>query len=100
MLNLALNAAQATEAKGKVRLEAGTQGDGKIRISILDEGPGIPFEIREKVFEPFFTTKQRGTGLGLAIVRKNVRHLGGEIVIESPVAEGRGTRMLVTLSAL
>jgi signal transduction histidine kinase len=49
------------------------------------------------MFEPFFTTKQKGTGLGLAIVRKTVRHLQGEITVESPVAEGHGTRVRVSL---
>jgi signal transduction histidine kinase len=99
VLNLALNAVQAMGENGQIRLEAETAEGGKIVISVTDQGPGIPGEIREKIFEAFFTTKQRGTGLGLAIVRKNVRHLGGEIQVESPVVEGRGTRMVVTLPA-
>jgi signal transduction histidine kinase len=97
-LNLALNAIQASEPGGEVRLEA-RQDAGRIEFSVTDRGLGIRTEIREKIFEPFFTTKQRGTGLGLSIVRKNVRQLGGEIFVESPVEEGRGTRMRVTLPA-
>jgi len=96
LLNLALNAVQASEPEGEVLVEARGEGDS-IAITISDCGPGIPAELREKIFEPFFTTKQRGTGLGLAIVRKNVRQLGGEIAIDSPIAEGRGTRVTVTL---
>jgi signal transduction histidine kinase len=96
VLNLVLNAIQASEPGGEVRLEA-RQEAGRIELSVTDQGPGIPAEMREKIFEPFYTTKQRGTGLGLAIVRKNLRQLGGGIFVESPVEEGRGTRMRVTL---
>ncbi len=99
VLNLALNAVQAMGENGEIRLEAEGVPGGKVVLAVTDQGPGIPEAIHEKIFEAFFTTKQRGTGLGLAIVRKNVRHLGGEIIVESPVAEGRGTRMVVTLPA-
>jgi signal transduction histidine kinase len=64
---------------------------------VEDTGPGIPAELRERVFEPFYTTKQQGTGLGLAIVKKNITQLHGEIEMESPVRDGRGTRVRVTL---
>jgi two-component system sensor histidine kinase HydH len=99
VLNLALNAIQASEPGGTVRVEAARQPDGSVAIRVTDQGPGIPVEIREKIFEPFFTTRQKGTGLGLAIVRKNVRHLNGDIRIESPVEGGRGTTVTVTLAA-
>jgi len=98
VLNLMLNAVQATPSGGAVVLEA-TQADRQVAIKVSDSGPGIPADIRDRIFEPFFTTKQKGTGLGLSIVRKNVRHLGGEIRLESPLKEGRGTRMSVTLPA-
>ena len=97
VLNLTLNAVQACGPRATVRLEAGRGPDGRIRLAVTDEGPGIPAELREKIFEPFFTTKQKGTGLGLSIVRKNVRQLGGEIRIESPAADGRGTSITVSL---
>jgi len=97
ILNLALNAIQASPPGGAVVVEAGEEADGSVRISVSDQGPGIPAEIREKIFEPFFTTKQKGTGLGLPVVRKNVRHLGGEIRVESPIESGRGTRVRVIL---
>jgi signal transduction histidine kinase len=98
VLNLVLNAIQVSKPGDKVRLEAEAGPEMNIRISVSDQGPGIPAEVRERVFEPFYTTQQRGTGLGLAIVRKNVHHLSGSIDIESPTKEGRGTRMVVTLS--
>jgi signal transduction histidine kinase len=91
VLNLLLNAIQASPCGGLVQLEAVREEAGGIRLRISDDGPGIPAEIREKIFEPFFTTKQQGTGLGLAIVRKNIRQLGGEIELRTPLAGGRGT---------
>lgn len=100
VLNLAINAIQATEPGGGVYLEAKVETTANVTISVRDQGPGIPAEIREQIFEPFFTTKQRGTGLGLAIVRKNVRQLGGGIRIQSPITEGRGTCVVITLPAL
>ena len=96
-LNLVLNAIQASEPGGSVRLAAGMKSEGDVIISVSDHGPGIPAGIRNKIFEPFFTTKQRGTGLGLAIVRKNVHDLRGEVEVTSPIAAGRGTLVEVTL---
>ena len=74
-------------------------------MRVVDNGPGIPAQIRERIFDPFFTTKAvgEGTGLGLDIVRRLVRHNDGEIAVESqpgrtefrvalPVAEHRGWR--------
>ena len=54
-------------------------------LRIVDNGTGIPAQIRERIFDPFFTTKPmgQGTGLGLDIVRRLVRHNDGEIAVES-----------------
>jgi signal transduction histidine kinase len=54
-------------------------------VRIVDNGAGIPAQIRERIFDPFFTTKPvgLGTGLGLDIVRRLVRHNNGEIEVES-----------------
>jgi len=61
----------------------------RVVVSVVDDGPGIPSEIRERVFDPFFTTKPvgKGTGLGLDIVRRLVMHNDGEIEVET--APGR-----------
>ncbi|MBI4877171.1 MAG: hypothetical protein HY822_21260, partial [Acidobacteria bacterium] len=99
VLNLLLNAVQASLPGSSVRLEADRLSDGSIRLRITDQGPGIPEEIRGKIFEPFFTTRQQGAGLGLAIVKKNVRQLGGELQLQTPVADGRGTSVAVTFPA-
>jgi two-component system sensor histidine kinase PilS (NtrC family) len=85
--NIALNAAQALEGKGRVRLLTGRrQGFAFLRVE--DEGPGIAPEAREELFRPFRTTKSHGTGLGLAIADRIVRAHGGRIEIESAPGEG------------
>jgi signal transduction histidine kinase len=80
-----------------VKVWCSATDNGKASFSVEDTGSGIPAELRERVFEPFYTTKQQGTGLGLAIVKKNIAQLHGEIEMESPVRDGRGTRVRVTL---
>ena len=97
VLNLALNAIQASPSGSRVTVEVQPRPPGKVAVVVGDEGPGIPEDLRQRVFEPFYTTKQKGTGLGLAIAKKNVRQLGGEIQIESPVSNDRGTRVTVIL---
>jgi len=61
-----------------------------IRITVIDNGPGVPEENREKIFEPFFTSRADGTGLGLAIVRQIVAEHEGEITVNnSPLGGAR-----------
>jgi PAS domain S-box-containing protein len=93
-LNLLLNAAQATGSGGHVRVSV-AQANGACRVSITDEGGGIPAEIRPKIFEPFFTTKHRGTGLGLPTAKRVVEAHRGSIEFESPPSGG--TVVTVTL---
>jgi signal transduction histidine kinase len=97
LANLVLNAVQAVERGGQVRIESRTAADGRLQIAVSDDGAGIPPGMQERVFEPFFTTKQRGTGLGLAIVARRVREMGGTITLKSPVHDGRGTRFELVL---
>jgi signal transduction histidine kinase len=97
LVNLLLNAVQAVERGGKIEIESGQTADDELRLTVTDNGLGIPRAMQEKVFEPFFTTKQRGTGLGLAIVARRVRELDGSIALQSPAADGRGTRFELTL---
>lgn len=86
--NLIRNAAEACEtAKVAPRIEIRGHGDERTcRISIDDNGPGVPEAARAKIFQPFFTTRSRGTGLGLAIVQKLVvTHNGRVTVGDSPL---------------
>jgi signal transduction histidine kinase len=66
LLNLILNAIQATPAGGTVVIRSFLEA-GRLCVEVCDEGTGIAHEAKERIFEPFFTTKENGTGLGLAI---------------------------------
>jgi PAS domain S-box-containing protein len=95
LLNLLLNAGEALgDRAGRIQLEAERDGDGA-RITVRDDGPGVPDEARPHIFKPFFTTKHRGSGLGLTIVKKLVEVMGGRIELET--APGRGAAFTVTL---
>lgn len=74
--------------------------DGKVVVTVSDNGSGIPEVVRNKIFEPFFTTKQtgKGMGLGLAITYGIVRDYGGAISIESQ--PGQGTTFYLTFPAV
>ena len=97
LMNLLLNAAQATPAGGSITVAAGLERlGGVIELRVGDSGRGIPADILPHVFEPFFTTKRgKGTGLGLSISQSYVRSHGGDIQVES--MEGAGTTVRVTL---
>jgi signal transduction histidine kinase len=94
LLNLMINAAQAMGHAGRIVVSI-AESDQRCLISVADQGPGIPEDIREKVFDPFFTTKHRGTGLGLAVARRTVDLHGGKLRVECP-PEG-GTMVIVSL---
>jgi signal transduction histidine kinase len=82
--NLLDNALDAIPAGGRVTV-IGERDGTRVVVRIVDNGGGIPQEIRERIFDPFFTTKPvgQGTGLGLDIVRRLVRHNEGDIEVES-----------------
>ena len=89
MMNLALNALEATPRGGRVRVTARTI-ENDVMLGVEDSGPGIPAENAERIFEPFFTTKASGSGLGLPIVHAIVTQHGGSIGYEkSPFGGAR-----------
>ncbi len=80
LLNLICNAVQASPEGGVVMVRTNMEGREAV-ITIADDGPGIPLEIRKEIFSPFFTTKKEGTGLGLSIALKIVKAHGGSITL-------------------
>lgn len=101
LLNLLLNAQQAVEDGGTIELDARREpADGQLRISVTDDGPGIPAAERKRIFNPFYTTRKKGTGLGLAIVQKITENHHGDIRVESPPpGRPRGCRITLSLPA-
>jgi len=92
LLNLLLNAADATPVGGSVSVTFGAptsdSGARQFHLVVRDTGPGIPTAILDKVFNPFFTTKDNGTGLGLAIVHRIVEAHEGTISVTNPPEGG------------
>jgi signal transduction histidine kinase len=82
--NLIDNALDAVPDSGRVEVLANCEHQ-RVAVRVIDNGAGIPADVRERIFEPFFTTKPvgQGTGLGLDIVRRLVRHNDAEISVES-----------------
>lgn len=108
ILNLCVNARDAMEGVGLLRIEAtnATVSDGAIgqlpagdyvRIAVIDAGKGMSPAVLDRVFEPFFTTKPvgKGTGLGLSQIFGFARQSGGDVVIQSK--EGAGTTVALYL---
>jgi signal transduction histidine kinase len=104
VMNMILNAAEATEMAGGILIRLQRVGD-RAEIEVHDDGPGVDAELEERIFEPFFTSKVNGNGLGLlslrlcaeqhrGTVRLNRSELGGAcFVLSLPLlTEGRGNR--------
>jgi two-component system, NtrC family, sensor kinase len=97
LTNLIMNAIQAVQHHGHVRVEVQENEGGLACIRVSDDGPGIAVEDRARVFEPFFTTKGvgEGTGLGLAVAIGLVKENGGSI--EVTAAETGGAQLSILL---
>jgi two-component system nitrogen regulation sensor histidine kinase NtrY len=99
--NLVENAVQAAEAVGRkpvIRIAVSpSPAERGARLSVDDNGPGVPADAHERIFDPYVTTKEHGTGLGLAIVRKIVLDHGGDIHVEPVRSPLGGARFVVTL---
>ena len=87
LINLVDNAVAATPPGGRVVLKATVEG-GRARLSVTDEGPGIPPLDRSRVFDPAYSTKARGTGLGLAITQRIAAEHAGIVRVEENSPHG------------
>jgi two-component system NtrC family sensor kinase len=89
VLNLLLNAVDALDGGGRVRVAAEPSPRG-VRLVVEDNGPGVALAVQGRLFEPFVTTKDigKGTGLGLAVCRGLVEAVGGSITLDTAYAEG------------
>jgi len=87
--NLLNNAYDALDGHGRIEVRLSADGD-RVHLTVTDNGPGIPPDVRSHLFEPFFTTKPegKGTGLGLAICHGIVESHGGTIDVSSEVGNG------------
>jgi two-component system sensor histidine kinase PilS (NtrC family) len=105
VFNLALNAVQASTPNARVRLVAKVASrdqlprgvpfpHGAVSVQVIDEGPGIPPRVQDRLFEPFTTTKTGGTGLGLAIAHRAIEAHRGVVLVDT---NERGTRFTVLL---
>jgi signal transduction histidine kinase len=111
--NLCLNAVEAMHYQGTLTVRTAFQpqlnqpyrcntqlpsATPELIIDVLDTGPGMPLEVKEKIFEPFYSTKDGGTGLGLATVDRIIYNHKGKIEVDSPL--GHGTTMRIRLPLL
>jgi PAS domain S-box-containing protein len=95
VVNLVTNAAQALGEGGRVVVSLAPEGE-RVRLTVEDDGAGMPPDVAARAFEPFFTTRPaRGIGLGLPIVQGIVQRHGGTVALET--RPGAGTRVDVVL---
>ena len=89
LINLILNAVEALEGRSDGQIKVGSRLDeqGRVLISVTDNGSGIQDEVKEKIFTPFFTTKRGGSGIGLSLSRQIMRLHKGSIAFRSTPGE-------------
>jgi signal transduction histidine kinase len=95
IINLVLNAADACGKGGHIYVHATSDDGQSLRIDVVDDGPGVPPELRDLIFEPFFTTKSaaEGTGLGLALSRRVAETHRGELFLVTEARPGTTFRL-------
>lgn len=97
VMNLALNARDAMPNGGTLTIRTAME-EGKLLLTVADDGEGMTDEVRARVFEPFFSTKERGTGLGLAVVHRIITSFNGTIDVASQL--GHGSRFAIRIPLL
>ncbi len=93
LYNLVANAIEASPRNGAVTVFAQPADENSVRISVQDQGPGIPDDLQDRMFEPFFSADtgsraKEGIGLGLSVVKSIVESLEGNVEVESRLGEG------------
>jgi signal transduction histidine kinase len=88
LVNLLVNAAEASPPGGLIQVTVGTPADGEVEVRVIDEGCGLPDEALDRLFDPFFTTKESGTGLGLTIAHRLVEAYGGRLAARNRATGG------------
>ena len=94
ILNLVLNAIDATGKGGSIQIRGEHEGDA-VLLSVADDGRGIATEDQKRLFQPYFTTKPQGTGLGLFVCRQIVEEMGGKLEFTSTPGAGTTFRVYV-----
>jgi two-component system sensor histidine kinase PilS (NtrC family) len=107
VVNLVLNAVQAANGAVRVVVEVREAEPGElppalaldpaVLLRVVDDGPGIPHEVRDRLFNPFVTGRAGGSGLGLAIVQRAVQAHRGVVLVDT--GQGRGTTFTILLPA-
>ena len=88
-LNLAINACEAMDYDGELRITAKSSADAQwCELMVIDTGPGIKADVRDDLFKPFVTTKKSGTGLGLPMVARITHAHGGDVLVEESPSGG------------
>lgn len=99
LVNLMVNAIEAMTEGGHITIQEQKSHSEEVGevviIRVIDDGPGIPESVLERLFQPFFSTKDQGTGLGLSIATRIVEEHGGWLDVESVV--GKGSTFIITL---
>jgi two-component system cell cycle sensor histidine kinase/response regulator CckA len=98
LLNLVLNARDATAGDGLITIETAIVGR-TARLTVADTGCGLTPDVQQRMFEPHFTTKRMGTGLGLSSVAGIVQNLGGTIAVHSEPGRGTSVSILLPLAS-
>ncbi len=99
VMNLVLNAADATDGQGRIVVRVAQSGDDAL-LEVHDDGPGVPAELRAHVFEPFFSTRSEGRGLGLLAVRGCAEIHGGRVEVLDSDLGGACFRVRLPLRGL
>jgi len=99
LVNLMVNACESMVQGGSIRIEEENSFSEEmgpvVILKVIDNGPGIPESIQDRLFQPFFSTKEEGTGLGLSIATRIVEEHGGRLGVNSK--ESEGSTFIITL---